>query len=290
MDIILVHLGKSMPPYILTCLEQIRRFTNDRIIIVLSEMPMVHFSPSDDISMVSIDTMEKSDNWKKYKSLKHFHSKRYELELWNYACERLFAIEMVMKYLNINEALHIENDNLIYATPDKDYLKSYCGDSICITSVTETLLSAGIMYIGSYESIRLLNEKLNELMIMGEKELSKLYTNEMLHEMRLLKIIYDENPDLIKLLPIFPSKASKYVYDGASWGQHVGGVHGHKDEKSFHCCAHIIGRMIDKNKYDIKWIKENGHKLPHVIDKITKKTQPIYNLHIHSKNLERWVS
>jgi len=288
MDIILVHLGRSMPAYILTCLEQIRRFTKDRIVIVLSEMPLVHFSPSDDIFMVSIDTMEKSENWKKFKEINHFNDSKYKLELWEYACERLFVIEMVMKYLNICEALHIENDNLIYAKPDTEFLRMYSNKSVCITSVTETLLSAGIMYIGSYESIKLLNKKINDLLEL-KGELIKLYTNEMLHEMRLLKIIYDENPGLIRLLPVFPNNYSKYIYDCASWGQYIGGAYGHKEEP-FYNNSHIIGRTISQKKYDIKWIVEDGHKLPFVVNNINNKTQPIYNLHIHSKNLERWVA
>jgi len=130
---------------------------------------------------------------------------------------------------------------------------------------------------------------MNELMKIGEADLCKYYTNEMLHEMRMLKIIYDENPGLIKLLPIFPDKISKYVYDCASWGQYIGGTHNNKDE-GFTTNAHLIGRKINQKKYDVKWVKENGYKLPFVIDMENKEIQPIYNLHIHSKNLERWAS
>lgn len=294
MDIILVHLGVSTPSYFVTCIEQIRKFTNDRIIIVLSNMSNNYFSVPDEnlkeIYIVSVDHMEASDNWKKFKELNYFNAGQYgNLVLWNYACERLFVLEMVMKYMGIDRVLHIENDNLIYASPDTEFLESYCGKMIGITSVTETLLSAGIMYIGSYEYLCLLNKKLNGLMLMGVPALHEFYTKEMLHEMRLLKILYDENPGLIRLLPVFPSDITKYVYDCASWGQYVGGTFGNTDE-SFRCNAHIVGRKINQNKYDVKWIKENGKKLPYIIDNDNQKLQPVYNLHIHSKNLEKWVS
>jgi hypothetical protein len=259
-------------------------------------MPIIHFAPTDDISMISIDNIDKSDNWKKFKEISHFRNKKYkDMELWEYSCERFYAIEMVMKLMNIKKALHIENDNLIYAKPDNDYYEAFCGKSLGFTTMTETFLSAGIMYIGDLKSLSRLNEKLNDLMARGENLLHKDYGNEMMHEMRLLKIIHDENPGLIKLLPILPSDESKYVYDPASWGQWVGGAYGQKEEPYYHN-SHVIGRKINQKKYDVQWEKENGHKIPYVIDKTTwvdslrlyRKKQPLYNLHIHSKNLARW--
>jgi len=290
MDIILVHLGQPIPTYLLTCIQQIRKYSKDRIVLVLSELPMFHFVPNDNIAIISKDFLDETDNYKKFKETNHFSKKEYMgLSLWKCACERFFIIEMVMKYLGIEKALHIENDNLIYGKPHEIFLELYCGDSVGLSNISDQYLSAGIMYIGNTEALCEINNKLNGIMVMEESVLNKKYTKIMMNEMRMLKIINDENPGLIKLLPIFPSKESNYVYDCASWGQYVGGAFGHEGEP-FSTDTHFIGKEINQGRYDVKWETKDNYKKPYVFDTVSEMMYPLYNLHIHSKNLERWVS
>lgn len=283
MDIVLVHLGEEIPQYLHTCIEQIRRFTDKRIILALSH-PNKVFSSYKNITVYPVDQQEKTGNWKRYNTINFFKTDRH-WGLFKYACERFFIIEAIMRQLKIESVFHIENDNLIYAAPDEEFFKKYCGISIGLPILTETLITAGIMYIGSVESLEILNSELNSLMSMGEGNLYKKYGTELMGEMRLLKIISDKYPEMISFLPTFPSRKYKFVYDPASWGQFIGGTHQDPD-KPYTTDNHIIGREIIKGKYTVKW--EAG--LPYVIDTETKRVQQIFNLHIHSKKLSKWTS
>jgi len=295
MDIILVYLGEKIPSYITTCIEQIRYFTNDRIVLVLSHAPRYHFDPSDNITVVIVESLEKQDDWKRFKEVNHL--KKYDNpgnvgaytynNLWESSCERFYVIEAVMDMLAIENALHMEVDNLIYDQPDSKFLESYCGKAIGLTQITETLASANVMYIGSRESLRTLNGKLNDLMEAGDY--TNKYGDEMMNEMRMLKIISDENHDLISYLPTFPTKESQYIYDCISWGQYIGGTIQIPD-KSFAHDSHLVSREINKGTYDVVWKMQNDFKFPYVLDKTKGEIQPLFILHIHSKNLERWKS
>jgi hypothetical protein len=281
MDIILVHLGPDVPSYLFNCIKQIRNVCDNRIILAFSEKKNFVVR-EENVMTVHLDSVPKCDTWNDFKS---DHFDKMGLPLWRYSCERFYAIETVMENLGIENALHIENDNLIYAEPDTEFLEHHCGKSIGLTQITETLIGAGIMYIGSLGALHLMNRLINDLIAKGQEELTRLYGGEMLNEMRLLKIIKDENKGIIKLLPIFPIEGSMYVYDCASWGQFIGGTfqnHG----VSYHDDSHLIGRELNKGKWCVdKTFSADGRV--HFVVGLRKQ---LFNLHIHSKQLEKWMS
>lgn len=281
MDLILVHLGPNVPSYMFDCIKQIRKFTEDRIVVILSERPNFTIR-EENVLLVCLDMIPKCENWKNFKP--EFFAPMGG-GLWRYSCERFFAIESVMKNLGIKKALHIENDNLIYAKPDEEFFEKDCGDTIGLVPITYTLLGAGIMYIGSIENLDWMNGTLNCEISKGKEELEKSYGNEMLNEMRLLNVI---RSDKITALPILPCEESKYVYDCASWGQYVGGTH-QNPGKPHSEDAHIVGREINAGKYCVEW-ETPKDKGPFVFNRITKEKKYLFNLHIHSKELHKWMS
>lgn len=291
MDIILVHIGPQIPPYLFYCIKQIRNVCDNRIILCLSERQEFALT-SDNTITIYLDSIPKCKTWKEFNP---DFFKDMGLPLWRYACERFFAIESVMEHLGIDKALHIENDNLIYAKPDEEFLDSWCKDYIGVTQITDTLLGAGVMYISRRIALNMLNYAMNCLIARGSIKIMDQYGTEMLNEQRLLKILKDEQPFLINILPIFPIDESKYVYDCASWGQFVGGTF-FEPGVSYHDNSHLIGREINYGKYLIKWPavcvddSRRKKKIPCVLDRTTDKTYPLFNLHIHSKQLEKWMS
>ena len=291
MDIILVHLGGKYPAYMQSCIKQIRKYTKDRIIVVVDSDQIVHFGSGEDIVVVQKNTLPANEEWVRFKKTNHFD--QFCDSFWRYACERFYAIEAAMEMFFIDKALHLENDNLIYGTIDKQFFDNYCGKSVGITQITSTLSSAGVMYVGSFDSMRMFNKKMNDVMAMSRNDKFEKYGKEMQNEMRLMCIVEKENPGLITCLPIEPCFDSKYVYDCASWGQYVGGT-SHKPGESYKTDAHIIGKKLIDGQYDISWLDGANETIPSVVstkgdrDGIVKYT-PIFNLHIHSKELERWM-
>jgi hypothetical protein len=287
LDLILVHFGERFAPHIIHCIEQIRVFTGDRIVL---------FSPSyrDDLPRIRevpnvhcMDNVRKTPAWNRFGE-KQFLSKYKLNEFWRYACERFYAIEAIMKSLGIDRALHLENDNLIYSAPPLEWLAEFCGSGIGLPRINDQLLSAGIMYIGSIDSLEKMNGLLNGMLERGESELLKKYGGEMANEMFLLDKVDRENPGLIKHLPIVPKNdGSQFVYDCASWGQFFGGTF-HAPDISFAHESHIIGRLIIGRSITALWRISAGKRFPVAINKENQLDKPIYNLHIHSKNLAKW--
>jgi hypothetical protein len=269
MDIILVHLGNPTPKFQEVCIRQIEHFTKARILLCRNE---------NDFSNA------KAEEFKTHSYLQEFGMNGF----WSYAALRLFYVEEVMAKYGLKTALHIENDNLIYDDPEHTMMAEFCGEAVGLTQLTDDELSAGVMYVGSRGALATITEKMTDLVKQGKDALQAKYGPTWLQEMRLLKIIYDENPGLIKLLPTLPN-GSAHIFDCASWGQWVGGTF-QDPGIPYAGSHHIVGRELisyrELAKYDVVWC----NKTPWAIECKTKALTKLFNLHIHSKQLERWKS
>lgn len=260
---------------------------SDDLIIIYTPDTYVDLNKISRSGMIIISNIPATSNWEQFNRCEYL-SQHGKNNFWRYACERFYAIESIMKMFCIEKALHIEYDNLIYQKPDYNWLNSFCGDKIGITRITDNLLSAGILYVGSRKSLNLLNSELNHAMTFSEEYLFGKFGPSMINEMYLLHVILNLNNDLIRLLPIFPEdNTSNYVYDCASWGQYVGGTHNNPNIP-YTSDDHLIGREINKGIYDVKWISYDGFKCPIVVNNINATSKPLFNLHIHSKCLGEW--
>lgn len=259
MDIILVHLGGNPPEHINTCVKQIRKHSNCYI-----------HSITDD-SVVN-------KNYGNFLKTNYFPNH----DLWRYSCERFYAIEQYMKMVGLDEALHLEYDNLIYADPDDCKFERKHGNCIALPRITDRFLSGGIMYIGSFVALQQMNKALNDLMAKGQEYLLTRAGGEMINEMHLLGMVFEDGTAPLVELPVLPTMHTDYIFDGASWGQWVGGTHQtpgvpYAEEK------HVVGRNILNGKYKVEW--KDGK--PFSSDRDGNRV-PIFNLHIHSKELEKW--
>jgi hypothetical protein len=116
----------------------------------------------------------------------------------------------------------------------------------------------------------------------------------MVNEMTLMRIYSKEYPELMKFLPILPfgDYSENYdefnsLFDPASYGQYVGGtmngVPGAKPQD------HYIGRLLEQHPdYTVVWKQEKQGRVPYF--KYDGQEVKINNLHIHSKNLNLYVS
>ncbi len=283
MDIILTHLGSRVPEYMVDCVRQIRRFVNGRIILYA---PDHNGRPLGTLSneVYFIKDIPLTNNWKKFIDPECMQAIGTE-GFWRVTCERLFAVEAIMKDHLIEKALHLENDNLIYAKPDYNWLEKKCGKKIGLTRINDGMISAGIMYVGSVGGLEFVNKKINDLLETGMSNILKVTGEGMVNEMVLLGYIKKRNDSSIELLPTIPKENIEgFVYDCASWGQYVGGTN-QTPGIPFSHDTHHIGLAINSGMLDLKWI--NGK--PYAVDKSKNIEKPIFNLHIHSKELSKWT-
>ena len=291
MKVVLFHSGSLLPHYLDYGLGQLRLF-----------------NPSIDIYMLTDEKHLDDAVFEKYdvivfnKDLYHTDkasafSKLYRKapdNFWVITATRLMYIEEFMFRQKLNEVYHFENDVLVYY-PIKSLhsrFKRWCGRRIGITPGGPNKLMTGYMYIPSSKPLKSMTQYFLFLLeTYGMQGIKRTFGVEMVNEMILMKIYANAKQDMV-FLPILPSdKGYDYfgsLFDPASWGQFVGGttdcVPGAKAED------HHIGQYLRKNpEFKVVWIlDEKGKRIPHFFD--CNQLYKINNLHIHSKQLGKYVS
>jgi hypothetical protein len=77
-----------------------------------------------------------------------------------------------------------------------------------------------------------------------------------------------------------------YIFDAAAIGQYLGGIDPKNDSRN---TVGFINEtcIIKYNNYNFEWVIINEVKRPFII--INQLKYPIFNLHIHSKNLQKFI-
>jgi hypothetical protein len=222
-----------------------------------------------------------------YELCKQFFPSFYKDTFWLLTLIRLYVVYLYCEENNINEFIHLEYDNLIYS--DLTVLK-VLPPSIYFTRVGPYCSSAGFVYCNSLKSFQSFINKLKQLIARGEQVVRQFTAYPHLSEMIMLDLIYTHSTEIIKYLPILPEGVGSdnfnelnnlALFDGASYGQYLGGTNNGAD-KGWTGQHHYIGAAIDNKKIEVIFDKK-----PYCI--FNGKKIDVHNLHIHSKNLKDFL-
>jgi hypothetical protein len=308
---VLSYLGK-LPEYLLECVRQIRvwnpstplyiaHHTNPYNEYILSkirkEYPNVIFVAIESLTLTAFHQT--------------FNARFTNLSMngfWKYTTERFFIVEEVMRQYHLSDVFHLEVDNLIYF--DYTHLLPLCqkvsqGIKMLSPSDCETRFIAGVCYIPRVESLSILN------FYFSEKSNNQA-------EMEVMMNFSNEYPDLLGTLPvIMPSYPGKLqpqegraitdsmrfyrdaeafdgLFDAAALGQYIGGIdkiHNPGNTDGF-VNPHSAYRW-DQPCFKMNWTKDDLNRKYLTIEYSSankKEEWKIYNLHIHSKELSRFIS
>lgn len=192
---------------------------------------------------------------------------------WNNSSKRLFLLYQYMKEYNITNVIHLENDVLLY-----DKMNYPFENKIYLTMDSPDRCIPGIVYI---PEAKFLDNLINNYD----------YTK---NDMVNMANFYKNNRNIVTTFPI-DSKTNGYntnfnmfesIFDGAAMGQYLGGV----DPKNNP--GNTIGFVnetcvIKYDKYKFKWMKKDRYVFPYL--EVDNKLIHINNLHIHSKNLKKFI-
>lgn len=202
------------------------------------------------------------------------------------ALERIFMLHAYIEKENLNEVYHTENDVLTYYPLDQIVLRCDFPESasIYITPMGPKICTFAMCHFCDSYDLTMLCSKFLEYLWIGEKEFLKLTGSDMLNEMTMLRQATREL--YINELPIVPQEIiymDGFLFDPGSYGQYLGGTNNHDHGPGYAGDHHYIGKLI--NNKEIVPIFEGGK--PYVIS--DDKKVPIFNLHIHSKNLKDFL-
>jgi hypothetical protein len=209
----------------------------------------------------------------------------YNDPFWLTTLLRLYIVYLYAEDKGIDRFIHMEYDNLVYYGPDK--LPAYARGSY-FTQLGPQCGSAGFVYVNGLDTYKCVIDRFKELISTGEQVVRQFTQYDQLSEMVMIDLIHEHTDDM-QYLPLFPINDCNFktmVFDGASYGQYLGGIQG-EEKPRWHAPHQYVGQRIQQ----IKAIRLGTHNKPYLWYGYgeTEAIVPIFNLHIHSKKLEKFL-
>ena len=265
---------ENFQEYILTNIAQLLRLGHTEIYVLTNEHLFPEFEPfAPFLKLVSVEKLEDPFDFKGKSSL----DKGFRGGFWFHTSARFFVIHAFMLKHGLKDVIHIENDVLLYYNVDEEFV--YGTDKkLYIPFDTFERNIASIVYIPDSNIF----SKILEHYDFGKNDMCNF------SEIR-------KRTQLICNLPIFVSDAStlekafvtngfqKYIFDAAAIGQLVGGVDPRNaggDTRGFVNETCVIKY---KDECNIIWKLADGFTKPFL--RMKEVDVPIFNLHIHCKDL-----
>lgn len=290
MNVVLIHIGQVIPDHMFDCMEQVRRFYSGNIhVIIPNKYVCKNFIKRIGVHPVAYESIFGDPLYQE------FQEHCFLDNFWNVTMARFIMLDILMQRKNLSDVIHIENDVLIYNNPESMLFnfKRVAGDKVLLTPVGENYASGAYLFVNNVSSLRRLNELFIKYLSKGRSFLKKIIGTPDITEMMLLSYFYKHFDNIIGYLPIVPvGKGSSYfrifgsLFDGASAGQFIGGTR--SDGPGWTGQHHWLGRDIQNDKYSFEWKISGGMRIPFMVDS-KKKLYRMNNLHIHCKDLKRWM-
>ena len=266
---------ENFQEYILTNIAQLLRLGHTEIYVLTNQHLFHEFEPFNYIlKLVDVETLEDPFDFKGKSSL----DKEFRCGFWFHTSARFFVIHAFMLKHGLKDVIHIENDVLLYYNVDEEF--DYGNDKkMYIPFDTYERNIASIVYIPDADIF----SKILEHYDFGKNDMYNF------SEIR-------KRTQLIQNLPIFvdgegstlerafvTNGFKKYIFDAAAIGQLVGGVDPRNAAGDTRGFVNETCVIKYKEEGEIIWKEVDGFNKPFI--KIFTKKVPIFNLHIHCKNL-----
>lgn len=281
MKIVLVCVG-NFQEYILINIQQLILCHNKEIYVITDAVYFNMFIKYlNDITLIDASSLNDSFNYNPGKNV----DSSFRNGFWSLTSKRLFLLFSFMNKYNIEDVVHLENDVLIYYNCDilSDKMDP---NKICVPLDCYIRSIASIIYIPNPNVLGLFLRHYD----MNRNDMQNLSVIQ-----RKIPALFDNFP-ICMPLPHFTTEQKfvcrqfdkfNMIFDAAAMGQMVGGIDPRNQG------GNTIGfinetSVIKYNNYQFLWYECDGIRKPYLkIDE--ENIVPIFNLHIHSKNLIDFV-
>mgnify|MGYP001180457139 CR=1 FL=1 len=283
MKYLLFNLGKN-PDYFKYCINSILSTDKDADIYLCTDQNI----NSNEINVINFNDFETLVT-KKNEINELFKNTSFgKSPLWSYSILRIFALNEIAKKNNIDSFIHFDNDVLIYKSWEELKNKGmFVENKINITPNDNNTLVFGYSYFSSIKTIERLVDGFNEILRNYDFNSNIHARGGHLNEMRILRICQYNDKNLFNELPTLPYFDKKIIFDPSSYGQYLNGTHlkrgNHFLRRRFISTQHIVGREIKSKRIKVKF-ENNEAKVF-----FDKNLYQLANLHIHSKNLKKYL-
>ena len=304
-SIVFIHIGKNLPVYSEDAIRQAKYFNPESTIYFVLNQEAYENAPysleNAGASVVLLESLPITPHHKKFWAIKNLDFD-FRDGFWTYTSERFFYLDAFIGQLGLNHVFHLEYDNMLYKNLSEIlpvFEKYYPGSGV--TFGFDLYAIPGCMYIANPETARDIAKFFSRYAYKGW------------HDMRMLSKYWCSNLNKMDHLPTIPPSYSKLfsltninqhqtrfghlysnhfydfkgIFDAAALGQYLGGqdprngpnYQGYKNRESY----------INPDYCNFEWFEDSlGKKIPVML--LGGEKIPIYNLHIHSKNLSEFRS
>ena len=279
MNIVLVCLN-NYQEYIIDNINQLIKLDHPNVFVITHPHLFSNFNIFEQkIHLINANLLNDSYNFENNTKL----DKSFRNGFWYLASLRFFYIYEFMKTYNIDNVIHLENDVLIYYNVN-ELINSVNNKFLYIPFDSYQRNIPSIMYIPNKDIFKIVldnydfnkNDMENFASIKTKTNLVQNFP------------IFITNNNLTKEQQFVSTNSNNFpfIFDAAAIGQYLGGVDPRNsagDTKGFvnETC------VIKYNNYCIWFEETSGTKKPFI--EIDGFKVPIFNLHIHSKNLTEFV-
>lgn len=289
MNIILTCVGKFQE-YILANIRQLLALGHKSIYVITDKQFFRCFG-SLCLEVILIDVAELPDTYK-YTTMTPM-DKSFREAFWVYTSARFFYIYECMKKYGIQDVIHIENDVVIYY--NVDVLEPLVDKSrIYMPFDSYSRNIASIVYIPTHQTLSYILDhydmRKNDMYNFAKHLSSGLVDTFSIFSNTYYKDPYDEKAFVCRNYSRFP-----FLFDAAAMGQYLGGIDPLNQPGDTRGFVNET-TVIQYDKYPFVWsnhMTQNDIYQPFLyVSENEEPAQllPIFNLHIHSKTVNHFLS
>ncbi len=287
MNFILIALG-DIPDYLNDCIQQIKK-TQKKSKIYLLVNKTSEFK-NKNCKIVNVENLKKSKEHILFIKKSKLAQDSFRNFFWKHSIERFYYLNDFLNKSNLTNVFHIENDVLLFQDLEKILKEIKFYNFACIRDSINRVIGSLIFIKNKKVSKRIVkisNNYLNENDMKILNYLDKKISNT-------INLPLGETLDFIKKSKNFKKiKKIPFIFDAAAIGQFIDGPHRKKllikiffsIKKFFMINDGFINTETNLKIYNwkIKWKNKKPYKQE------SDKLIPIVNLHIHSKNLKKFI-
>jgi hypothetical protein len=282
---VLIHIGDHFPEYTNTCIQQVLRWNPTSTLYCLMSECHKEKILDKKVNFISLESIPLSPKRASF-------SKRCPVEgFWKVTTERFFVLEDFMNQYTIKECFHLENDNLIYFSMEEMLpLLRKTSKGISAPYLGSGHIGFGVCY---FKGLSFLEEMTTFFMCrpVNGNDMTNGYA------------FFAENRHITSCLPTcselfdiaeeeidFITEGSehfRHFWDALAYGQFIGGNNPRCHMYIPHYVNTDCAFLTSQFKYS--WsINSDGLRIPQV--ERHGNSWLLYNIHVHSKDLDDFVS
>ncbi|MCI5051686.1 MAG: hypothetical protein MRY21_00950 [Simkaniaceae bacterium] len=304
--IVFVHLGREIPSYVQTAIDQAALFNkacpiyfvgNSKPVLMMQRRPQ-----AENVTLVAMEKLQFATEHRNFVKRAKLN-RRFRGGFWLYATQRFFVLADLMRAKQLENVFQVESDNMIYVDFSKllpVFEKNY--PHIGATFDDDLRCVPSVVYFKNAEAAEHLRSEMLNNALRG------------MHDMRsIAKYRFGTGKARIKMLPIFPTSYARNedvrspkgrkprstapyhqhfhefgsIFDACALGHYLGGEDPRNGSKGTGFINETSIFIASNGQYTWEH-DEEGRKIPYLHYRGEKIR--INNLHIHAKNLQNFRS